>query len=283
MQVNNIMIVNKSKTELYEIGIDELIEINAAPFGDPLDYKELNKRIYDTIRTKSRNIVLNNVCGQRFIGAALQGDIKITINGIPGNDLGIFMDGPKIKVNGNCEDQSGNTMNRGTIIIDGDGGDVLGLSSRGGKIYIKGDVGYRVGIHMKEYENQFPVIVIGGTTKDFLGEYMAGGKIIVLGLKILQDGTIVENPHSICGTELGTGIHRGSIYLRTEENLEDRLGIGAKLTELSDEEHKEITQYIVEFCKIFNIPLDLILNKSFKVVKPISKRPFGGNYCKHLV
>ena len=58
MQVNNIMIVNKSKTELYEIGIDELIEINAAPFGDPLDYKELNKRIYDTIRTKSRNIVL---------------------------------------------------------------------------------------------------------------------------------------------------------------------------------------------------------------------------------
>lgn len=277
------MIINESKTELYEIGIDESIQINAAPFGDPLDYKELNNRIYEAIHTKYRNIVLNNVCGQRFIGAALQGDIEIIINGIPGNDLGIFMDGPKIKVNGNCEDQSGNTMNRGTIIIDGDGGDVLGLSSRGGKIYIKGDVGYRVGIHMKEYENQFPVIVIGGTTQDFLGEYMAGGKIIVLGLKILQDGSIIENPHSICGTELGTGIHRGSIYLRTDENLEDRLGIGAKLSELSEEEYKEITQYIAEFCKIFNIPLDIVLNKCFKVIKPISKRPFGGNYCKHLV
>jgi glutamate synthase domain-containing protein 3 len=174
-------------------------------------------------------------------------------------------------------------MNQGTIIIDGDGGDVLGLSSRGGKLYIKGDVGYRVGIHMKEYENQFPVLVVGGTTKDFLGEYMAGGKIIVLGLKFLRDGSIIENPHSICGTELGTGIHRGSIYLRTEENLKDRLGIGAKLAELSKEEYKEIYQYIVEFCKIFNIPRDIVLDKSFKVVKPISKRPFGGNYCNHLV
>lgn len=277
------MIVNESKTKPYEIGLDEKIEINAAPYGDPLDYKELNAMINDAINTNYRNIVLNNVCGQRFIGAALQGHIEITINGIPGNDLGIFMDGPTIRVNGNCEDQSGNTMNEGTILIDGDGGDVLGLSSRGGKIYIKGDVGYRVGIHMKEYKDKSPILIIGGTSKDFLGEYMAGGKIIVLGLKILQDGSIIESPHSICGTELGTGIHRGTIYLRTDEVLDDKLGIGAKISELSKEEHNEISQYIAEFCSIFEIPLDIVWNKSFQVIKPISKRPFGGNYCKDLI
>lgn len=281
--MNKIIIVNESKTSLYEIGLDETREINAAPYGHTLDYKELNIKINEAIGANFKKIVLNNVCGQRFIGAALQGDIEIIVNGVPGNDLGIFMDGPKIKVNGNCEDQSGNTMNQGTIIIDGDGGDVLGLSSRGGKLYIKGDVGYRVGIHMKEYNDQFPIVIIGGTAKDFLGEYMAGGKIIVLGLKTLQDGRIIEHSSPICGTELGTGIHRGCIYLRTDENLDDRLGIGAKISKLSEEEHKELTQYIEEYCKIFNIPLDIVFNKNFKVIKPISKRPFGGNYCNHLI
>ena len=72
---------------------------------------------------------------------------------------------------------------------------------------------------MKEFENKIPLLIIGGTTKDFLGEYMAGGKIIVLGLKILSNGEIIENKQSICGKELGTGIHRGTIYLRTDEDI----------------------------------------------------------------
>ena len=53
---------------------------------------------------------------------------------------------------------------------------------RGGEIYVKGNVGWRSGIHMKSYLEKFPVIVIGGKAGDFLGEYMAGGIIILLGL-----------------------------------------------------------------------------------------------------
>ncbi|KKL49105.1 hypothetical protein LCGC14_2318830, partial [marine sediment metagenome] len=161
------MIINGVEESKFSIGIEETIEIDTAPGGEPMDYRDLNEMIHEAIENNYKNIVLNNVCGQRFIGAALQGDINIEINGIPGNDLGIFMDGPKIRVNGNCEDQSGNTMNQGKMIIDGDGGDVIGLSSRGGTIYVKGDVGYRVGIHMKEYKDKFPVIIVGGTAKDF--------------------------------------------------------------------------------------------------------------------
>lgn len=212
-----------------------------------------------------------------------QGDIELIINGLPGNDLGIFMDGPTIIVKGNCEDQSGNTMNNGTIIIDGSGGDVSGLSSRGGKIYVKGDVGYRVGIHMKEFKNQYPVMIIGGTAKDFLGEYMAGGLLIVLGLEVHIDGTITENEHPICGKDLGTGIHRGKIFLRTNENLEDRLGIGANLVEISDQETQMINSYVYEFCQIFNIPMEIITRKNFKLIKAKSKRPFGGNYCSQII
>ena len=259
------------------------IEIDAAPDGEPLIYQELNEKIHEAIRNGYDRLVLNDICGQRFIGAALQGEVEININGVPGNDLGIFMDGPRISVFGNCEDQSGNTMNQGTMIIDGDGGDVIGLSSRGGKIYIKGDVGYRVGIHMKEYKNHFPILIIGGTVKDYLGEYMAGGKIIVLGLKVFSNGIVSENPLPICGAELGTGIHRGAIYLRTEENVKDRLGVGAQVFNLSEEEQKEIHNYVADFCKTFNIPFDAIDKKPFMAIKPISKRPFGGNYCSQLI
>jgi glutamate synthase domain-containing protein 3 len=279
----NEMVINEIEDKNLEISFKEPYRIDAAPDGEPLDYRDLNAKVYEAVNANYKKIILNNVCGQRFIGAALQKDVEIIINGIPGNDLGIFMDGPKISVHGNCEDQSGNTMNNGTIIVKGDGGDVIGLSSRGGKIYIKGNVGYRVGIHMKEYKNQFPVIIVGGTAKDFLGEYMAGGIIIVLGLKFLPDGSIIESDQPICGNELGTGIHRGIILLRTEENLKDKLGVGARISDNGDIERTLIVPYLIDFCNTFNIPLDLISYKSFKVIKPISKRPFGGFYCKQLV
>jgi glutamate synthase domain-containing protein 3 len=262
---------------------NNVIEINAIPNGEPLDYKNLNEKIHCALFNGADKIVLNNVCGQRFIGASLQGELELIINGLPGNDLGIFMDGPTITVNGNCEDQAGNTMNDGTMIIHGDCGDVIGLSARGGKIYVKKDVGYRVGIHIKEFKHKHPVLIIGGTAKDFLGEYMAGGLIIVLGLKIYNDGTVEESDQPICGNELGTGIHRGKILLRTEEDLEHKLGVGAKLYGATQEDLMKISPYLEEFCDTFNIPKEIINQKIFKVVKPISKRPFGGNYCEASV
>ncbi|MFX0074007.1 MAG: hypothetical protein ACFE96_01085 [Candidatus Hermodarchaeota archaeon] len=277
------MIINEVEEKIYEISPDDISEIDAAPNAEPIDCRDLNAMIHANILKNCKKIILHNVCGQRFIGAALQGDLEIIINGIPGNDLGIFMDGPKITVNGNCEDQVGNTMNQGSMIINGDGGDVIGLSARGGTIYIKGDVGYRVGIHMKEYENKFPIIIIGGTAKDFLGEYMAGGIIIVLGLKFLPDGSVVDTGQPICGNELGTGIHRGSIYLRTDEKLEEKLGVGAKIVEYGEKEKEEIVSFLYQYCKTFHIPFDMVINKQFQVVRPISKRPYRGTYCSKMI
>ncbi len=274
---------NTEKEGAFKLEEKNIIEINAAPNNKPLNYKVLNEKIHEAIKNNHKKIILKDVCGQRFIGASLQGDLEIIINGLPGNDLGIFMDGPKIMVNGNCEDHAGNTMNDGTIIIHGNAGDVVGLSARGGKIYIKKDVGYRIGIHIKEYESKYPIIIIGGTAKDFLGEYMAGGLILVLGLKFCLDGTVIESDQPICGNLLGTGIHRGKIILRTEKDFTAKLGVGAKIFEISEAEKNEIEPFIKEFCDIFNIPYDIISKKPFKVIKPISKRPFGGNYCGQII
>lgn len=60
-------------------------------------------------------------------------------------------------------------------------GDVIGYGMRGGRVYIRDDVGYRVGIHMKGYPSQQPIVVIGGTTGNFFGEHMAGGYLVLLG------------------------------------------------------------------------------------------------------
>jgi hypothetical protein len=95
---------------------------------------------------------------------------------------GAFMDGPVVEVFGNGQDAIANTMNNGRIVIHGDAGDVLAYAMRGGALFVRGSVGYRVGIHMKAFRDLVPILVVGGTAKDFLGEYMAGGILAVLAL-----------------------------------------------------------------------------------------------------
>ncbi|MGB9627624.1 MAG: hypothetical protein ACPL6D_03090, partial [Thermodesulfobacteriota bacterium] len=171
-----------------------------------LHYRELNEKIHQAIHLGIRHIHLRNVNGQRYIGDGIRGKIRIEIEGVPGNDLGAFMDGPTIITSSNAQDAVANTMNAGKIIIHGDAGDVLGYGMRGGKLFIRGNVGYRVGIHMKSYKKKNPIIIIGGTARDFLGEYQAGGVIILLGLN--RDGD------PLTGNYTGTGMHGGVIYLR---------------------------------------------------------------------
>jgi glutamate synthase domain-containing protein 3 len=143
-------------------------------------YRELNTRLREAALNGVRKIELHNIHGQRYIGTDLDGPVELEIFGTPGNDLGAFMNGPRIIVHGNAQDGCGNTMNEGEIIVHGHAGDIIGLSARGGRIFVREDVGYRAGIHMKEYQGKKPVLVIGGTAQDFLGEYMAGGILRII-------------------------------------------------------------------------------------------------------
>ncbi len=172
-----------------------------------LTHQELNTRLRAAVAGGAQLIDIVNVFGQRYIGTDLDRPVEIHIYGTPGNDLGAFMDGPRIIVHGNAQDGCSNTMNEGEIVIHGHAGDILGLSARGGKIFVREDVGYRVGIHMKEYGEKKPSVVVGGTAQDFLGEYMAGGVLVILGLT-LDKG---ERHHA---NFIGTGMHGGVIYLR---------------------------------------------------------------------
>ncbi|MCK5559513.1 MAG: hypothetical protein KAJ51_02925 [Thermoplasmata archaeon] len=248
----------------------------------PIRYKAVNEKIHNAANEGFKHIIVNNVLGQRFIAACMEHkDLKLDIYGTPGNDLGVFMDGPTIEVHGNCEDQTGNTLNSGTIIVHGNAWDVTGLAARGGKIFVRGDGGYRIGIHMKAYQEMKPIIVYGGTVREFFGEYMAGGVLVALGLKIEND-----NPHAkvsdtkmkeIVKGSLGTGIHGGAIYIRGEVP-ERYLGVGATVLQTDSEDEKLLKPIIHEFCGYFKVPEEKVWEKELVKVVAASARPFGSYY-----
>jgi glutamate synthase domain-containing protein 3 len=212
---------------------------------------------------------MNGVMGQRYIAASATGDIRIEIHGTPGNDLGAFLDGPTIEVFGNAQDQTGNTMNAGRIVVHGNAWDVTGLAARGGTILIKRDTGYRVGIHMKEYCGVKPTLVIGGRAKDYLGEYMAGGVIVVLG-QGCEDGS------SPVGLNIGAGIHGGVMFIHglIEEH---QLGAGATLGRLTAEDRERLGPILEDFEASFASEVSRDWEQWVKV-HPASSRPFSGHY-----
>jgi glutamate synthase domain-containing protein 3 len=234
-------------------------------------YRELNARLRETVSNGTRKIELRNVYGQRYIGTDLDKPVEIEIFGIPGNDLGAFMNGPKITVHGNAQDGCGNTMNSGEIIVHGHAGDIVGLSARGGKLFIRDDVGYRAGIHMKEYQDKKPVLVIGGTAQDFLGEYMAGGILILLGLN-LGEGEYHKAKF------IGTGMHGGIIYLRGKVN-EYQLGKEVGVAELEEKDHQILQQLVGEFAAHFGYETGEILKSKFIKLFPRWLRPYGRLYA----
>jgi glutamate synthase domain-containing protein 3 len=236
-----------------------------------LHYRELNTKLREAVSNGTRKVELQNIYGQRYIGTNLDKPVDIEIFGTPGNDLGAFMDGPRITVRGNAQDGCGNTMNNGEIIIHGHAGDILGLSARGGKVFVRDDVGYRAGIHMKEYQDKNPVVVIGGTAQDFLGEYMAGGILILLGLN-LGEGEYHK------AKSIGTGMHGGVIYIRG--NVKDyQLGKEVGSAPLEENDYQLLRKLVGEFATHFGYKAAEILKHDFIKLFPRWLRPYGRLYA----
>ena len=228
-----------------------------------LDFKELNERV----RSEKSYVCIDDCFGQRFIGSGAK-EKTIKINGTPGNALGAYLDGAVIEVNGNAQDAVGDTMNDGKIVIHGNAGDALGYAMRGGSIFVRDNAGYRTGIHMKEYKDKKPVIIIGGKVGSFLGEYLAVGLIIVLGL---------GSDDAPVGHFTGTGMHGGRIFIRTETELS---GLPAQVTAeiASHEDLREIAPYVSEFAGYFGMEAEKLTNDRFYILKPNAKNPYKQLY-----
>ena len=113
-------------------------------------------------------------------------------------------------------------------------------------------------------------VVIGETAGSFLGEYQAGGLIIVLNLANSRP----------TGFFTGTGMHGGKMFIRTEKSPEN-LSPKIEAKKASKADLKEIQKYIEEFCRLFSKDKDEILNSSFYVITPDSNNPYKELYVQN--
>ena len=233
-------------------------------------YRQLNEQIRAALDAGARRLVVRNLCGQRYIGCGLRRQALLELEGTPGNDLAAFMDGPSIVVRGNAQDGVGNTMTSGEIVVHGHAGDLLAHSLRGGRIFVRGGAGYRCGIHMKQFHEPVPVVMIGGTLGDYAGEYMAGGILIVLGLDAPPGAPLV-------GNYLGTGMHNGAIYLRGDVR-DFQMGKEISRTEISPADRQRLAELVGQFAGYFGLDAADILAKPFTKFTATSARPYGKLY-----
>lgn len=232
-------------------------------------YEELNAQIKELLKTKNK-VAVHNVNGQRYIGCAMDSGKTIEIYGTPGNDLACYLNGGRIIVYGNCQEAVGNTMSGGEIIVHGHSGDAIGYAMRDGQIFIKNHVACRGGIHMKEFENMKPVLVIGKNAGSFLGEYMAGGTIVLLGLN-MQCGEV------LFGTHCASGMHGGKIFVRGNFPKEHLSG-NIRISSLTKQDEKELVMHVKKYCKYFEVDFDSIMAKPFKKLTPATSRPYANLY-----
>ncbi len=232
--------------------------------AEGLEHRELN----NAIRGIQGSCVIEDCRGQRFIAAGMSGR-EITIKGVPGNALGAYLNGGTITVLGSAQDAVGDTMNAGTIVVHGNIGDAAGYAMRGGKIFVRGNAGYRAGIHMKAYKEKIPLMVIGGRAGSFLGEYQAGGIIVVLNL---------DQPRERCvGFFPCTGMHGGKMFLRSAcEDVVFPKQVTVRPSEEKDLE--ELRSYVTEYCSLFGLDVDEVLSVPFTVVTPDTNNPYRQMY-----
>jgi glutamate synthase domain-containing protein 3 len=234
-------------------------------------YRRLNEAVRAAVESGAATIRLLNVNGQRYIGTGLSGTgRRIEVHGTPGQAVAMFMDGPTVEIHGNAQDGVGNTMNDGQVIVHGSAGDVLAYGMRGGRVFVRGDVGYRAGIHMKAHDGRGPVVVCGGKARDFFGEYMAGGVLVLLGLDSSLDGPVV-------GAHVAAGMHGGAIYVRGEVEAWQH-DAGVRVGPASQEEMSALTPTLEAYCAAFALGVETVLDAGFTRIAPASTRPYAGMY-----
>ena len=228
-----------------------------------IPFKKLNELIRSC---GEHSVVVTDATGERFLACGLS-DKSIKVYGTPGNALASYLDGAEIEVYGNAQDAVGDTMNDGEVIIHGNAGDALGYAMRGGRIFVEGDAGYRCGVHIKEYEEKKPVVIIGGTAGSFLGEYMAGGIIVVLNK---------NDAHSAVGNFTGVGMHGGKIFIRGSLNAV--LPPQVKCEKASQSDIEAIKGHLTAYAKAFSLDENGLLQDEYFVLTPDSTNPYKRLY-----
>jgi glutamate synthase domain-containing protein 1/glutamate synthase domain-containing protein 3 len=190
-----------------------------------MDFSKLNQEIHAAFDSGAKGIRISNLNGQRYLGIGLSTKrdgnyipFRIELSGVPGNCLANLNNGGVFEVYGNASDDLADTMHSGKVIVHGSARDVVAQTLQGGEIFVRGSVGNRAAIQMREYQSLRPHLIVGETADDYLGEYMAGGVVVILNL---------SDERRPVGNFVGTGMVGGKIYVRGKVE-ESQLGLAPK-------------------------------------------------------
>ena len=111
--------------------------------------------------------------------------------------------------------------------------------------------------------------MIGGRAGSFLGEYQAGGLIVVLALH--TDGK------PVAGYFPCTGMHGGKMVFRGDVS---RVPFPSQVTAhaATEADKAEFAPYVREYCRLFGRDADAMLRDPYTVVTPDSKNPYKQMY-----
>jgi glutamate synthase domain-containing protein 3 len=113
-------------------------------------------------------------------------------------------------------------------------------------------------------------VVVGGAVKDYAGEYMAGGLLVVLGL-----GAPPEQP--VAGRYLGTGMHNGEMWVR-KPLAAHQLGKEVGLVPVGDAEWAALMVHLEPYCAEFGLDPRQFKPEDYVLLRPTSRRPYGTLY-----
>jgi glutamate synthase domain-containing protein 3 len=163
-------------------------------------------------------------------------------------------------------------MKSGKLLVYGDVGQTFMYGAKGGEVYVMGNAAGRPLINAVGK----PRVVINGTCLDYLAEsFMAGdplnggGFVVLNAINLTDYGDIEELSTPYPGGNLFSLASGGAIYVRDPYfKLDDDQLNGGVFSELTDDDWILIHPYLLENERLFNIPVDRLLEVDGKLRAP---------------
>jgi len=233
----------------------------------PEGNSSLARAVVAACRQGYARLIVCHAQGHRFIGSGLGVEAvaaRVDVYGASGDYLASGIDGAEIFVHGTGQDQLAQIMKDGKLVVHGDVGQTFGYAAKGGSAFVLGNAAGRPLINAVGK----PRVVINGTCLDYLAEsFMAGdpltggGFVIVNGVRVDDDGAVVELDTPYPGGNLFALASGGAIYLRDPRGRvgEDQLNGGAFVA-LSPDDVELIVPYLRENEQHFGISVEHLLS-----------------------
>ena len=255
-------------------GSEEIFVVNAHDF--PPEDDDCDARlVVKAYELGWRRFICYGYVGQRFLGCGFGADSDdaiIDAYGSSGDYLASGMDGGTVVVHGNAQDQVAQIMKRGKLVVHGDVGQTFMYGAKGGSVFIKGNAAGRPLINGVGR----PKAVINGTCLDFLAEsFMAGdpltggGFVVLNGIRMDDDGNIIDLDTPYPGANLFSLASGGAIYVRDPHSRLDNEQLnGGAFFDLSEQDWGVILPFLQENERLFDIPISRLLTVDGQSLAP---------------